>query len=115
MGVIKFFSSSSFDSSKECSSQSSGIEYSPSPKLENYTIIKSEQVGDNLVVFINYKDVTNYEGNKLLVYKNCTIQELIQQELIDPHFSDNKNMLSPIARFEPTDLGWELAILVASY
>ena len=110
MGAVNFFSSSSND----CNNSKSYKEFSPSPKLENYEIIKFKHVGDNLIVFINYKDVTNYEGNKILVYKNCTIDELKSQELIDPHFSENKNMYSPIARFEPTDFGWELAEKIAN-
>ena len=42
-----------------------------------------------------------------------TKEELIKQGKdvgIDPHFSDNKKYHSPIARFEPTDRGWEMAL-----
>jgi len=109
MGVMKFFSSSSND----CNNNNYE-EFTPSPKIENYDIIKSTQIGDNLVVFVNYKDVTNYEGDKIMVYENCNLKKLVEQELIDPHFSLNKNMYSPVARFEPTEQGWRLALLVAN-
>ncbi len=112
MGVIKFFSSSSNDCG--CN-KNTYAEFSPSPKMDNYDILKFEHIRDNLVVFINYKDVTNYEGNKILVYKDCTIRKLKQQELIDPHFAENKTLFSPIARFEPTDAGWVLAKSTAYY
>lgn len=122
MGVIRHFSSSSndlyngikhFSSSSNDNNNKNYEEFTPSPKIENYSIIKSVQLRKNLVVLINYKDVTNYEGNKIMIYENCTIEQLVKQELIDPHFSNNKNILSPIARFEPTDQGWELALFVA--
>ena len=45
---------------------------------------------------------------KILVFKS-TVRKILQQKLIDPHFSDNKNFISPIARFEPTKEGWNMA------
>lgn len=47
---------------------------------------------------------------KRLVFENCTLEDLMEQKLIDPHFSENKNFHSPIARFEPTEKGWENAV-----
>lgn len=115
MGVIRHFSSSSFDSLPSCggSNQKKDGYYSPSPALENYTIVRHEQFGSNLVVKIKYKDVPNYEGNKIMVYKNCTLKDLQEQKLIDPHFSDNEEKYSPFARFEPTVHGWKIATIVA--
>ena len=49
-----------------------------------------------------------------MVYENCSIDKLLKQKLIDPHFSENKKMFSPVARFEPTTKGWELALTVAN-
>jgi hypothetical protein len=45
------------------------------------------------------------------VYKGIQggIEALKCQKIIDPHFSDNKNFYSPIARFVPTDDGWRMA------
>jgi hypothetical protein len=75
----------------------------------NYRIIKSKKIDNFLILFINYPNCTNFEGNKILVYINCTIDNLYAQRSIDPHFSDNKNYISPIARFIPTDIGWKMA------
>jgi hypothetical protein len=107
MGMRLFGSSSSNDDFKFEDRRYKS--FSPSPNPSNYEIIRHIELGKNLIVFIKYKDVTNYEGNKILVYKDCTLKQLTDQKLIDPHFSDNKNMFSPIARFEPTDTGWKLA------
>lgn len=79
------------------------------PNPSKFKIIRSEQIGNNLLLEINYPDCQNYEGNKILLYENMTIEKLLLQELIDPHFSDNKKYASPLARFEPTDHGRQLA------
>ena len=112
MGVIRHFSSSSFDPPRQEIIKKE-VYYSPSPALENYTIVRHEQFGQNLVVKIKYKDVPNYEGNKIMVYKNCDIKTLKEQKLIDPHFSENEEKHSPFARFEPTQHGWKIACIVA--
>ena len=81
----------------------------PNPKPDNYKIVKYEQIKDYLIVKIKYLDCTNYEGLKILVFKS-TIEKLLKQKLIDPHFSENKKFISPIARFEPTKEGWNNSI-----
>lgn len=82
----------------------------PNPNPNNYKIIMSASNKKFLVVLINYPDCTNYEGNKILLYKGITLSALKAQRKIDPHFSDNANYASPIARFEPTKYGWDCAI-----
>ncbi len=84
------------------------INFNPNP--ENYNIIKSRQINEFLIVLINYPDCINFEGNKILIYKDCNIQQLINQKTIDPHFSDSVKFYSPICRFIPTDKGWSMAI-----
>jgi len=86
----------------------------PNPDPSNYEIIRSLQVGYKLVVEIVYPDCTNYEGKKILVFEDCNINMLTAQKIIDPHFSNNKSYYSPIARFQPTNKGWELACYVAN-
>ena len=81
----------------------------PNPDPKNYVIEKLQMIGDYLVVEITYPDCTNYEGRKILVYENVTAKQLRKQKSIDPHFASNKRFHSPIARFEPTEYGWELA------
>lgn len=83
----------------------------PNPNPNNYEIIRSEQIGRYFVIEIKYLDCTNYEGKKIMVYEGH-IEDLINQKSIDPHFAENKNYMSPIARFEPTSEGWNMALLL---
>lgn len=85
------------------------------PNPNEYKIVWHHEVGNHLVVEINYPDCTNYEGNKVLVYKNTTMSELEAQGSIDPHFCDNRSFLSPFARFEPTGTGKAAAIAMCKY
>jgi len=82
----------------------------PNPDPANYEILATKEIYDFLIVKIRYPDCTNYEGKKILVYYGVSMEDLDAQRLIDPHFSDNKNFFSPIARFEPTKRGLKLAI-----
>lgn len=116
---MKLFSSSSADKSGSVFSHwkddsSSNIVYIdkslPNPKPGNYKILNSVQLGQYLVIKIKYLDCTNYEGVKVLVFKS-TLYKLRKQKLIDPHFSENKKFISPIARFEPTSRGWNNALV----
>ena len=79
----------------------------PDPK--NFNIIKHTKIGRFLIVKINYPNCTNYEGDKILVYEDISIEILRQKEELDPHFCDNDKCLSPLARFEPTEKGWKCA------
>ena len=82
----------------------------PNPDPFNYRVIKSKQVGRFLVLMVKYPDCTNYEGQKTMIFEDCTLDDLNGQGSIDPHFCDNKAYRSPIARFEPTDRGWKMAV-----
>lgn len=100
------FSKSSFDEQKHSTLSAKGNLMS-----SNYKIIESEYFNDKyLLIKIVYPDCNNYEGIKILLFENCTLQDLLQQRLIDPHFSDNKSLHSPIARFEPILKGWFIAL-----
>lgn len=82
----------------------------PNPKPDNYQIIRHLERHNKLVIEIQYLDCTNYEGRKILYFENCTLKDLKWQKLIDPHFCENKDFHSPVARFEPTDKGWNMAM-----
>ena len=113
MGIFHFFSSSKldkYDGYFPAKVRSLDLKPNlPNPKSDNYEIKQHLQLGVYLIIKIRYLDCTNYEGNKILVFKNCTLKKLLKQKLIDPHFSNNKKFHSPIARFEPTKTGWSLA------
>lgn len=87
----------------------------PNPRADNYRIIKYREFDNSVVVKIKYLDCTNYEGIKILYFDNCKLKDLKRQKLIDPHFSENKDFISPTARFEPTRFGWRDAIMFATY
>jgi hypothetical protein len=124
MGLIKHFSSSSFDtmshpSYKPSRKRSSSIyDYptsNPNPDPNNYKIVRAQEVGNVLVMQINYPNCTNYEGNKILVFnRGVSLIDIVNQKTIDPHFSGNANYISPIARFEPTERGWNWALSFAT-
>ena len=52
---------------------------------------------------------------EILVFKNVDLEDLMNQKKIDPHFSENKKYFSPIARFTPTEEGWNLAVVLCKY
>lgn len=79
------------------------------PNPNYYIINKIHEYGKYLIIEINYPDCRNYEGNKILLYKDITLPQLIKQGSIDPHFSDYEDEISPIARFAPTKEGLEMA------
>lgn len=85
----------------------------PNPNPANYSIIRSDFVNGYLIIELKYHDCINYEGKKIMVYE-CTLNDLLNQKLIDPHFCDNKDYFSPIARFEPTERGWNNALALAA-
>lgn len=90
--------------------------WTPNPNPENYTILAHKEFSNGkLLVKIQYDDCTNYEGKKILLYDKCTLKQLQDQKLIDPHFSDNKEFKSPIARFEPTIQGWMMGCMCAEF
>lgn len=81
----------------------------PIPNPKNFAIVKTEQYDTLLIVMINYPDCKNYEGNKILVFENIMESQLRAISFIDPHFCAGSSHLSPIARFEPTKRGWQMA------
>jgi len=85
----------------------------PNPDPKNFNVLMERSVGRFLVLYVRYPQCTNYEGNKILVFKDVTLGELKAQGLIDPHFSQDEVIHSPIARFEPTKRGWEWALAFA--
>lgn len=87
----------------------------PNPDPSNFRLQMHATYGEYLVMQINYPDCTNYEGDKILVFKGVTVSDLLEQGSIDPHFSNNPARHSPVARFAPTKLGWLMAKALAVY
>lgn len=85
----------------------------PKPHPDNYTIIRHKEFSSVLVIEIKYHDCDNYEGRKILLFRNCNMEQLEKQKLIDPHFLEHQTIIHPTARFEPTEYGWKLAVHLA--
>jgi hypothetical protein len=117
MGMYKPFSGGSIPTP---STTKAKYPYQPgNPNPYDYEIIRQRQIGSFLILKIRYPDCTNYKGHKILVYEDITFEELLEnQNGIDPHFMEKlKNSkypkgryICPVARFEPTEHGWFLAI-----
>ena len=82
------------------------------PKPHKFSIIKIEQIKNNVVALIHYDGCTNYEGRKVLVYSGIGLDVVKTAKSLDPHFCKYCK-LSPFARFEPTMRGWLMALSVA--
>lgn len=112
MGVSVLGRSSS--SSYGCSSSPSvppQLRPAGNPDPHNYRIGALKYVGAYMVLAVKYPNCKNYEGKKILVYKDVELEQLLHQPGgIDPHFSDATTNKSPIARFQPTDQGWDMAV-----
>lgn len=85
----------------------------PNPDPSNWQHRRSIEIGKYLIVELRYPDCTNFEGNKIMMYQNVGLRDLLAQERIDPHFAENAKT-SPIARFPPTKEGWNLAMKLAN-
>lgn len=85
------------------------VDNSGNPDSSRYRIDTFKKIDKFLIVWIVYPNCTNYEGQKILVYQNIEMRDLLNQKLVDPHFSNNTKYHSPIARFVPTNEGWEMA------
>lgn len=81
------------------------------PDPTRFTIKQVEEHGEFLIVHANYPNCTNYEGDKLLLFKGITLRQLGDSEQLDPHFRPEK--LSPVARFRPDNEGWTFARTLA--
>jgi hypothetical protein len=81
----------------------------PNPDPMNFSILNVVENLPWVVARIKYHNCTNYEGEKILVYRGVTKTQILWSNILDPHFCDN-GCLSPVARFEPTSYGWELAM-----
>lgn len=75
-----------------------------------FRVQRTRQVGSYVVAEIVYPDCTNYEGKKILVYEGVNEGDIKKKARLDPHFCKHEGCLSPVARFEPTARGWEMAI-----
>ena len=79
------------------------------PDPYDFRIDRHKEIGDYLIVLVVYRGVRNYEGKKVMVYKDLTFKKIQTFTSLDPHFSENTKYASPIARFKPNMVGWAMA------
>jgi hypothetical protein len=87
----------------------------PNPDPEQFEILRTHVEKRFVVVEIRYIGCTNYEGRKILLFEDETLEAITSSKQLDPHFCDNPHCISPIARFEPTDAGWQMAVVNAKF
>ena len=80
------------------------------PRADNFRIIAVEEFANYLVAIVNYPNCTPYNGNKVLIYEDVSIKDITAWKLVDPHFLENKNFTSPIARFPYSAKGIKRAV-----
>ena len=80
----------------------------PNPNPSRFKILQTFVWNNHILVRVKYPDCTSYEGEKLLLYLNTSLEQIAREKFLDPHFSD-KPGLYPNARFEPTDRGLDMA------
>jgi hypothetical protein len=81
----------------------------PNPNPKNFIIQRQIKIGKFFLLLVQYPDCLNHEGQKILVYYDISYKKLMNQKSLDPHFSNNKKFISPVARFEPTERGLKMA------
>lgn len=100
------------DSSAPATDLQSALRDLPNPDPRNFRIIQTEQIGPWCVAKVVYPDCRNYEGQKIMLYR-ALAKAIERRTQLDPHFCDNRKCLSPFARFEPTERGWNAAVTMA--
>lgn len=80
------------------------------PNPRRFTIERSVQAGQFVVLMVNYPDCRNFEGRKVLVIEGHE-PTISGRDIIDPHFSESG--LKLVARFTPTEQGWQWAVQFA--
>lgn len=80
----------------------------PNPDPSNWKLLRTIRFKYSTVVKIQYINCTNFEGEKILVFEHNVGWKLDTTKPLDPHFSMRPD--APIARFTPTEKGWEHAL-----
>ena len=83
---------------------------SPNPNKFKFTVIRLQVIEGLTLVWANYPDCSNYNGNKIILTEGWNVGD----EELDPHFLEFQPY-TVLARFIPTELGWELGKEAALY
>lgn len=77
------------------------------PDPTKFKILRRIDKGNISLIEVKFENCINYEGNKIIVMDRLQLENSIQTNNLDPHFSNKGQTV--IARFEPTIKGWEMA------
>ena len=80
----------------------------PEPNPKQFKILNLHEINGWTVAIIHYPGCTTHKGKKCLVFA-CDAKTVRNQAILDPHFLERNDRLSPVARFEPTKRGIALA------
>ena len=87
--------------------------YGPPPQPKNvpnpteFKILDEYHYGEYVVVMVEYKGCTNFDGKKILVIHGRQMYlSNLKAKKLDPHFLESNNI---IARFRPTKHGFDMA------
>lgn len=84
----------------------------PNPVPENFTVERTQRAGSYVCALVHYPDAINFEGRKVIVFRDTTEEAVIDSGSLDPHFAEDGNI---IARFRPDDEGWQDALSYADF
>lgn len=98
-----------------CSNYSSHTEYvyveNPlNPDPTKFKIVDFHELDNGyMVAWINYPNCSNFEGNKIIVFRDMNKKKLLALSKLDPHFDKANNI---VARFRPEQCWFQEAILM---
>lgn len=112
MGMFKLFS----DSSPPISFRAVPVPPDPNPNPFRFKIEATKPVGRYVVVHAHYPDCTTHGGHKVMVYDDAgELERALAKKHLDPHFLEDPNTLSPVARFPGNAAGWRDAVDFAEF
>lgn len=75
-----------------------------------YRILREKRLKDFIILKLAYIIDSDNQNTKILLFKNCTLLDIIQQKNgIHPEFFNNSEIINPVAIFKPDDEGWKMA------
>jgi hypothetical protein len=102
MGLIKMSTGCSCTLGKVCQCGALTPANDKNPDPYNFSVIKREYVNGKVLALIRYPNCTNYEGKKILVLEDISLQNFDFLTKLDPHFMENGHL---VARFRPDCYG----------
>ena len=94
---------------KEIATQINAVPINNKPNPYQFQILRKYVYKSYVLIMVRYPDCKNYEGKKILLFSNNTgsYGGILYKDFLDPHFFEDYPL---IARFLPTQEGWELGL-----